>query len=64
MPFLRLWHGRRSLDADLEGWGEDGLTFGIIGSIATGDDGQAFQAVDCEVIGPVDTSDTDRKSVV
>ena len=28
MPFLRLWHGRRSLDADLDGWGEDGPTFG------------------------------------
>lgn len=28
MPYLRLWHGRRSLDTDLEGWGEDGPTFG------------------------------------
>ncbi|MFO0979078.1 MAG: hypothetical protein U0996_21895 [Planctomycetaceae bacterium] len=28
MPFLRLWHGRRSLEADLEGWDVDGPTFG------------------------------------
>jgi hypothetical protein len=28
MPYLRLWHGRRSLDTDLIGWGEGGPTFG------------------------------------
>ena len=28
MPYLKLWHGRRSLDEDLDGWGSDGPIFG------------------------------------
>ena len=28
MPYLKLWHGHRHPDEQLDGWGEDGPTFG------------------------------------
>ncbi len=28
MPYLKLWHGHRNPDEQLDGWGKDGPTFG------------------------------------
>lgn len=54
MPYLKLWHGHRHPDEQLDGWGEDGPTFGLFPffhmtygcEIKFGDDGYCLNLVE------------------
>ena len=54
MPYLKLWHGHRHPDEQLDGWGEDGPTFGPFPflhktygcEIKFGDDGYCLNLVE------------------